>query len=38
MFGGVGAIPGTLIGGAVGGIIGTYGGGWLATSSVDMIP
>lgn len=35
--GGAGAIPGALIGGAVGGIIRTYGGGWLATSSVDMI-
>lgn len=37
LFGGVGAIPGAVIGGTVGGIIGAYGGGWLATSSVDII-
>ena len=37
LFGGVGAIPGAVIGSTVFGIIGAYGGGKLATCSVDNI-
>ena len=37
LFGGVGAIPGAVIGSTVFGIIGAYGGGKLATCSVDII-
>lgn len=36
-FEGVGAVPGTIIGGAIGGIAGAYGGSWFGTETVDFI-
>ena len=36
-FEGVGAIPGAIIRGAVGGICGSFGASWLGVGTVDMI-